>query len=119
MHNIRTGFLIQDTWTGITGRVIAAPQDKYGNYTVLTRQNGHVITAQVQAFNARIISTIAPAKDDILHVTNGARNYVGSILGTLDNGEFEMALTGLAGTVAVHPSQMYQLVARAAIQAVA
>jgi hypothetical protein len=106
--DIRTGYLIEDTWTGIWGRVIGLPATPDGGdyYRVLTRQGIN----KVQVFNARILSTIQPHINDIVCVTNGTQNYIGSVLAELDNGEFEMDVIGIPGTVSVHPSQMYRVI---------
>jgi hypothetical protein len=105
---IRTGFFIKDSWTGVTGRVIALPADGSGDFLVLTPRGYN----KVQAFNAEILSYVAPAIGDVVRVTNGTQNFVGTILSQIAPDVFEMELTGIAGTVAVHTSQMYQLIAQ-------
>jgi hypothetical protein len=107
---IRTGFFIEDSWTGVRGRVIALPADGSGDFLVLTPRGVN----KVQAFNAEILSYVAPAIGDVVRVTNGAQNFVGSVVSRISADVFEMELCGLAGTVAVHTSQMYQLIAQTA-----
>lgn len=106
---IRHGFLIKDSWTGVTGRVIEVTTDASGDYTVRTRRD----IQKVQGFNAEILSYIDAQIGDVVNVTNGTQNFTGVILSQIDTDEYEMALTGIAGTVAVHTSQMYQIVSRA------
>lgn len=106
---IRTGFFIEDSWTGVRGRVVALPADGSGDFLVMTPRGVN----KVQAFNAQIISYIQPQIADVVRVTNGTQNFVGTILSQITADVFEMELCGLAGTVAVHTSQMYQLIAQA------
>lgn len=106
---IRHGFFLEDSYTGVRGRVLALPTDKSGDFVVQTRRG----IDKVQGFNAVTLSYIQPQLNDVVNVTNGTANFTGAILSDLDNDEYEMELAGVAGTVKVHTSQMYQIVARA------
>lgn len=106
---IRTGFFVEDSWTGVRGRVVALPADGSGDFLVMTPRGYN----KVQAFNAEILSYIQPQIGDVVRATNGAQNFVGTVVSRITPDTFEMELCGLAGTVAVHTSQMYQLIAQA------
>lgn len=105
---IRTGFFIEDRWTGVRGLVVARPADKYGDYTVKTLTGD---LASVQGFNAEITPRVFVRVGDLVEITDGKFIYRALLEERAENGEFVATIGGMAGTHLVHPAQIYNFLA--------